>query len=440
MAFASSILALGDGRLPAAFDGLKSQLPLDWIRSCLAEHGVASVRRRKLPVEQMIWLLIGMALYRNRPIPELVERLNLVLPDRDGMKRPVAKSAITPARDRLGADPMKSLFELTAEGWALASSQKHLWRGLKVLGVDGMTLRIPDSPENREEFGLLSGSGYPLVRVVALMVLRSRLILDCAFAGGRTGESTLAQELLASVPDESVTILDRYYHNYAVWVQIHGAGVNRHWLVPAREDLKVWTVVRDDGNGDCRVEIRPSVEARRRNPSLPEVMVVRAIRYKRKGFRERTLLTSLLDGKKYPAADVIALYHERWEQELAYREIKAETLEGEETIRSQTPERVRQELWGLFVAYNIVRREMESVADELKIVPARISFRMALRLIRDLFFWAEVASPGKFPKMILEMRLDMRHIILPPRRERSYPRAVKMQWTKYPTSKNHPIK
>lgn len=440
MAFASSILALGDGRLPASFDGLKSQLPLDWIRSCLAEHGVASVRRRKLPVEQVIWLLIGMAPYRNRPIPELVERLDLVLPGPGGTKRLVAKSALTPARDRLGADPLKSLFELTAEGWAGPSAQKNLWRGLRVLGVDGTTLRIPDSPENREEFGLFSGSGYPLVRVVALMALRSRLILGCAFAGGRTGESTLAQEVLSSVPDESVTILDRYYHNYSVWVHINGAGENRHWLVPAREDLKVWTVMRDDGKGDCLVEIRPSAAVRKRNPGVPEVMTVRAIRYKRDGFRERTLLTSLLDGKKYPAVDVIALYHERWEQELAYREIKAETLESEESIRSQSPERVRQELWGLFVAYNIVRKEMEAVATELKIAPARISFRAALALIRDLFFWAEVASPGKFSKMIGQMRLDMRHFVLPPRRERSYPREVKMQWTKYPTNKRHSVK
>lgn len=440
MSFASSILALGDGSLPASFDGLKSQLPLDWIRSCLREHGVASVRRRKLPVEQVIWLLVGMALYRDRSIPELVDRLDLVLPERDGTKRSVAKSAITPARDRLGADPMRSLFESTAEGWALPSSQRHLWHGLKVLGVDGTTLRIPDSPENREEFGQHAESGYPLVRVVALMALRSRLIMRCAFAGGSTGESTLAQEVLAAVPDDSVTILDRYYHNYSVWRQISAAGSNRHWLVPAREDLKVWTVMRDDGDGSSVVEIRPSVATRRKNPDIPDVMTVRAIRYKRPGFRERTLLTSLLDEKVYPTADIIALYHERWEQELAYREIKAETLEGEETIRSQSPERVRQELWGLFIAYNIVRREMEAVAEDLEVPPARISFRAALALIRDLFFWAEVASPGKFSKMILKMRFDLRHFVLPPRRERSYPRAVKMQWTKYPTSRNHPAK
>lgn len=440
MALASSILALGDGSLPASFDGLKSQLPLDWIRSCLAEHGVASVRRRKLPVEQVIWLLIGMALYRDRSIPELVDRLDLVLPGRDGTKRAVAKSAITPARDRLGADPMRSLFEATAEGWALPSSQKHLWHGLKVLGVDGTTLRIPDSPENREEFGLYGGSGYPLVRVVALMALRSRLIMRCAFAGGRTGESTLAQNVLAAVPDESVTILDRYYHNYSVWRQINATGSKRHWLIPAREDLKVWTVVRDDGDGSSLVEIRPGAATRRKNPDIPEVITVRAIRYKRRGFRERVLLTSLLDEKAYPTADIIALYHERWELELAYREIKAETLEGEETIRSQSPERVRQELWGLFIAYNIVRREMEAVAEDLNVAPARISFRAALALIRDLFFWAEVASPGKFSKMISKMRLDLRHFVLPPRRERSYPRAVKMQWTKYPTSTTHPVK
>ena len=107
-----------------------------------------------------------------------------------------------------------------------------------------------------------------------------------------------------------------------------------------------------------------SHQARKKNPTLPKVWVVRAIRYQRKGFPPQTLLTSLLDPVDYPAEELIGLYHERWELELGYAEIKTEMLEREESIRSKSPTAVAQEMWGILLAYNLVRLEMERVADE----------------------------------------------------------------------------
>lgn len=438
MGLASCIAMLGDGTLPASFDGLKSQIPLDWIRSSLSNNDVVTVRRRKLLNEQVIWLLIGMSLYRDRSIVELVDGLDLVVPGPDGKKQFVAKAAITPARDRVGVEPLKELFEATAEHWALASVERLAWRGLKIFGIDGTTLRVPDSEANRKEFELYSKSAYPLVRVAALMALRSRLVAGCSFSGGRTSESTLAYELIPSIPDQSLTVFDRYFHNYKLWNKISGAGKDRHWLVRARDDFSKWTVIKRFGPGDELVEIRPSATTRRQHPEVPEVIRGRVIRYRRPGYRTRILITSLLDLEKYPASEIAELYHERWEQELGYREIKTETLEGYETIRSQSPERVRQELWGLLIAYNLVRREMEVAAVAWKIPPNRISFRATLALMRDLFYWAAVASPGKLPKMLHKMRLDLRHFVLPPRRKRSYPRHVKARQHKYASNVGHP--
>ncbi len=437
MGFASSLVSLSDGTLPASFEGLKSQIPLDWIQSCLADNGIATLRKRKLPVERMIWLVIGMGLYRNRSIPEIVSRLDLVVAGRDGKKRLVSKSAITPARDRLGSEPLRDLFCATAEHWGLPSADRHAWRGLKIFGIDGTAMRVPDSPENRKTFGLFAGSAYPVIRLAALMALRSRLILDCSFSGCRTSENTLAHELLSSIPDHSLTIMDRYYHNYSLWQKVRLSGQHRHWLVRAREDLRCWTVVERFRSGDELVEICPSEATLRKHPGLHKVILARAIRYRRAGFRTRTLLTSLLDPKKYPASEIAELYHERWELEIGYGEIKTVTLEGKETIRSKTPERVRQELWGLLIAYNLVRREIDAAAEELKLAPNRISFSATLRLMRDLFFWAEVASPGKLPKMVQEMRVDLRQFILPPRRARSYPRHVKSPQRHYGVNVGH---
>jgi hypothetical protein len=91
-----------------------------------------------------------------------------------------------------------------------------------------------------------------------------------------------------------------------------------------------------------------SSEARRKDPSLPKVWSARAITYQRKGFRAQTLLTSLVDVDAFPAEEIATLYHERWELELGYDEIKTEMLDREEAIRSKTPAGVTQELWGVF--------------------------------------------------------------------------------------------
>lgn len=438
MGFASTLRSLGDGTLSASFDGLRSQLPLDWLQSSLSQTGVATVRRRKLPAENVLWLLIGMALFRDRSLPELVDRLNLVLPDKDGGKRRVAKAAITPARDRVGAEPLKALFQLTADHWAQQSAGRLLWRGLRVLGLDGTTLRTPDTPANRGEFELFASSGYPIVRVVTLMALRSRLILSGSFAGCRTSEMTLARETLSAVPDGSITILDKYYLDYTIWTDLLQDARERHWLLPLRKDFQNLKVVRSFGPGDDLVEIRPGRDLLIRKPHVPPVFFARVIRYQPRGYRTRVLITSLVDPVRYPAEEIGRLYFERWELELAYRELKVDTLDACPTMRSQSPDRIRQELWGVLTAYNVVRREIEAVAEELNVPPNRISYRGALTLIRDLFFWAEVASPGKLPKMLQKLRLDLRCFVLPPRRRRSYPRHVKLPHRGYLANTGHP--
>jgi hypothetical protein len=441
MRLASSLVALADGTLPASFEGLKSHIDINWIESTLAKTGTATVRRRKLPAEQVVWLVVGMALYRDRPIAEIVTRLDLVLPGKDGKKQTVTNTAVIEARNRVGSEPLEELFRTTARHWALESAERHRWRGLMVLGADGTTMRVPDSAENREEFGLPGSArrsaGYPQIRAVGLMVLRSHLLLDFAFAGGKTGEVPLACPLIERVPNDSLAILDRGFVNYFLWHQLRAGGQNRHWLVRGKKNLK-WRVVKRLGRGDDLVEITFSPNLRREHPELPETFLARVVRYRRKGFRPRVLLTSLLDPVQYPAAEIVDLYHERWELELGYDEIKTDMLERLEAIRSEAPERVKQEVWGLAVGYNLVRKEMEAAALEWKMAPRRISFRWSLRAIRDLFMWAAVASPGSLPKMLKKLRIEMEDFILPPRRtERRYKRHVKIKMSGYARNDEH---
>ncbi|MEK7703905.1 MAG: transposase [Myxococcota bacterium] len=191
--------------------------------------------------------------------------------------------------------------------------------------------------------------------------------------------------------DDSLTVVDRNFLAAPVLIPLQKSGTNRHWLT-------------------------------------------RAIDYQRKGFRPQRLLTSLLDAKAYPASEIIELYHERWEIELAYREIKTDVLDGAGApLRSKRPEGVRQEVWGVLLAYNLIRLEIERMADEAKVKPTRISFAGALNLICDEWMWlAGTRTPGQIPRQLKRLRADMRRLVLPKRRrERSYPRAVKIKMSNY---------
>lgn len=175
------------------------------------------------------------------------------------------------------------------------------------------------------------------------------------------------------------------------------------------------------------------VRSRRRNehPELPATLLVRAVRYQRPGFCPQILLTSLLDPVTYPAAEITGLYHERWELELGFDEIKTHTLEREETLRSRGPERVLQEFWGVALAYNLVRIEMARAATRARVSPRRVSYRHALMLIRNFWITAWFASPGMLPRRIEALHRELALVILPERRARGFPRAVKVKMSGY---------
>jgi hypothetical protein len=430
--FADRVLAQ-PGVSDGVFDRLQASIDPAWIEEALKATGTATLRKRRLPAEQMIWLVLGMALYRDRRIDELVGKLDLALPGRRGPTP--APSSVTQARARLGDEPMRWLFERCSEEWAHASARAHAWRGLAVYGVDGTTIRVPDSPENRDHFGgHESGrgvSGYPIARVVTLMALRTHLVAAMRFGPNSVGETTYAKGLWAQIPDNSLVIGDRNFYDAAVLFPLQDHGVNRHWLIRAKRNLR-WRVVKTLGPGDELVEVEPTLYARHRDPSVPRRWEMRAIRYQRPGFRPQMLLTSMLDPVAYPAREIIALYHERWEIELGYGEVKTRMLERFEAIRSRRPSGVAQELWGVALAYNLVRLEMTRIADEAGVPPTRISFTMALSLIRDEWAWCAFTSPGAIPKHLRKLRADVARFVLPPRRtNRSYPRVVKLKMSNY---------
>lgn len=426
---------------PQAFPKLTQHLHPAWVEEALLATGAATVRRRRMPAEQTIWLLLGMAVLRDLPITMVARQLDVALPAHDG-SRTVASSALTQARARLGSEPMEWLFLRSAEEWANRSADADRWRGLALYGVDGTTLRVADSPENRAHFGGQDSgrheggrderqSGYPLMKLVVLMALRSHVLGAAVFGPFATDERSYAASLWQTVPENSLVLVDRHHLNAGVLVPLMTTGT-RHWLTRAKSSTK-FVSIRRLGAGDELVEFKVSSEARKKDTSLPTHFDARAIRYQRKGYRPQLLLTSLVDDVKYPASEIRALYHERWELELGFGEIKTDMLERLETIRSKHPTTVAQEMWGLLIAYNLVRLEMTRVAAELGVPPIRISFVAALReFAHQWVLAANGLSPGTIPKHLAALPDRLRHYVIPPRRgERVYPRAVKIKMSNY---------
>jgi len=426
---------------PQSFARLLSSIDAAWIEEALEATGAATIRRRRLPAEQVVWLVLGMALYRDWSISRVVSHLHLALPGESG--RGVVPSASVQARARLGDEPMRWLFERCAQKWAHQSADRHRYRGLALYGVDGTTVRTLDSAENREHFGGQSsgdrgGSGYPQARVVTLMALRSHLLAAARFAPYAVGETTLAAELWPQVPDDSLCILDRGFLAAICLLEIEDQSRNRHWMTRAKPQTR-WRTVKRLGRGDDLVELEFSDRNRGRVPEIPERWLVRAIRYERKGFKPQTLLTSLIDPQRFPARELVALYHERWELELGFDEVKTELLEREEALRSKTPRGIAQELWSLGLLYNLVRLEMEQIAAEAGVPPTRISFIAALQFIQNCWIICAAMAPARIPNRLRKLREDLCQFILPPRRsQRLYPRAVKIKMSAYPKKRFKP--
>jgi hypothetical protein len=454
MNLSAALTLTGQDNPSRHFETFTQTIDLSLIQQALSATGTASIRNRKLPADRVIFLIIGMALFRNISIQAVCDHLHLTLPhqtlpNQTAQSQSIRSSSLTQARDRLGIEPLKNLFELLTSKFtllahkmapvgpfALEHTKFDTWRGLTIFGMDGSTMCVPDSIENREHFGVPANgnrgeSAYPQARLVGLMRLGSHRLTGLNIGKYSQGEVSLAEPLYALIPDQSVLIVDRGFLSWPRFWHHHQGGQQRHWLIRAKSNLR-WKVIKELGPGDQLVEIKFTHEARKADPILPATMQARVIAYQIPGFQPERLVTSLTDAILFPAVEVVGLYHERWEFELGLDEIKTHTLERVETVRSSTPDRVRQELWGLAITYNVVRQEMARIASVLGVPALRLSYRWCLLLFRNLWSSAWVVASGLIPRHLEQLLVDVENLLLPERRRgRRNPRAVKVKMSGY---------
>lgn len=422
---------------PTAHDAsssLGSLLDPAVVKQAMEKAGVATLRKRRLPLEMMLWCVIGLALFRRMSVWDVVSRMNIMLP---GNQLLVAPSAVVQARQRLGVDAVRQTFNLTQRAWH-AAAEHPTWAGLRVLGVDGVVWRTPDTPENRAHFDSPDNpsgtNGYPKVRMVCQMELTSHLLTGSAMDRYDCAEVTLAQQLIETTPDQSLTLFDRCFYSLGLLHAWQQAGTERHWLIPmkARTRVELIKQLSLKSPEDALVKVETSSQARKKWPGLPTHMTLRMMTSVIKG-KERTVLTSMIDPIRFPAAGIVNLYTHRWEIELSFREMKQTLLDSEYTLRSRLPDMIQQELWGLLLAYNLLRYQMVEMSRHCPgVQPCQMSFTSCTWAILGFINGISIERSGNIPRFLAELHASARHYVLPPRREnRDYPRELRRKPSKY---------
>jgi len=411
---------------------LSDILPPDFINQCIEESGTATIRKRRLPLDMVVWVVLGMAFYRDESVWDITSNMQLMLPG----KRPlVAPSAVVQARQRLGSEAVKHVFTCSANIWNTEANHPT-WNGLTLLGVDGVVWRTPDTQENREVFESHSNQHSdiipPQVRMVCQMELTSHLLVNSVFDSTKVSEMVLAEQLIASTPEHSLTLFDKGFYSLGLLHKWSTTGTERHWLLPLKKGT-IYEEVRSLGRQDKLVRIKTSPQARQKFVELPEYIEARLVSKAVKG-KQIQVLTSMTDPMRFPSSEMVEVYSERWEIEMGYREMKQSLLNSEYHLRSKKPDMIRQELWGILLGYNLLRYQMVKMAQTVKgVQPNQLSFTACSLAIINMLYTMSLNSAGNIPKTIAALQANTIHYVLPPKREdRRYPRAVKYKASKYP--------
>ncbi len=277
---------------------LGDYLAPELISRCLAESGTVTLHKRRLPLEMMVWCIVGMALERKEPLHQIVNRRDIMLP---GNRPFVAPSAVIQTLQRLGIEAVRRVFTKTAQLWHNATPHPH-WCGLTLLAIDGVFWRTPDTPENDAAFPRQTHAGnpalYPQVKMVCQMELTSHLLTAAAFGTMKNSENELAEQLIEQTGDNTLTLMDKGYYSLGLLNAWSLAGEHRHWMIPLRKGAQ-YEEIRKLGKGDHLVKLKTSPQARKKWPGLGNEVTARLLTVTRKG-KVCHLLTSMTDAIRFP--------------------------------------------------------------------------------------------------------------------------------------------
>ncbi len=394
---------------------LAEVLPRDVIDDVLVETGRRERRTRSLPAHVMVRFCLAMCLFYGDDYEEVMRKLAGALVSMGSWQREwriPSTSAITQARQRLGFEPLRELFDRVAEPVAGPGTRGAWLRSWRLMAMDGFMLSIPDTPENDAEFGRKNNgtksSAFPQVLTVALGECGSHAIVGAALGGCNSDERALAGQLRGAVEPDMLVIADRNFYSFELWSAFRETGADLLWRVNSTLSLPVLRWLPDGSH--LSVVCHPAIRGQRRERlyhdaqngvplDAEEGHLVRVVEYdvpNREGSGSGEIIcviTSILHPAEATGPELATAYHERWECENLIGEIKTHQKGPTQVLRSKSPDMVRQEIWALLLTHYAVRRLMCNAADEIDIDPDRLSFIRSLRVIRRHVEWQAEFSP-----------------------------------------------
>jgi hypothetical protein len=361
--------------------------PLERVRGVLESTGRASVRERDLPAHVVGYYVIALALYMRSSYREvlrcLLEGVQWLLDPSVALKV-AGKSGISQARSRLGAEPVKALYELVVIPIAERPTKGAWYRDWRLISLDGSTLDVADTAENEEAYGRpgasRGASAFPKIRFVGLLENGTHVLWGAQMAPYATDEITLARQIVPALRPGMLCLADRFFPSYQLWQTAAQTGADLLWRVRQNARLEVDRRLSD---GSYLSRLYASTSDRRQQR---QAMVVRAIDYRLQDVPDAEpvyrLITTILDPEQASAQELAALYHERWEIETTLDELKTHLRGAQIVLRSKTPELVEQEFYGLLMAHFAIRGLMHEAALRVDEDPDRLSFLHAVRVVQ----------------------------------------------------------
>lgn len=388
---ARTVAALGEGTRITDYItlGVVARIfPVEQVHTILKETGRESVRHRQLPAHVVFYYVIALALFSQVSYGEvlrcLVEGLGWLGDASVRRIRCSGRSAISQARARLGAEPLRRMVEAAVKPIASRQTRGAWYGDWRLVSIDGTTLDLADTVLNDRAFGRPGASrgesAFPQLRMVSLVENGTHVLFATTWGRYRDSENALARKVLTHLEAEMLCLADRGFFGYALWKQAADTGAALLWRIKKNADLPCDRRLPD---GSYLSKIYASRKDRRHDR---DGLIVRVIEYQLQGVADGEplyrLLTTVLDDVKAPARELAALYHDRWEIENVFDEFKTHLRGRQAVLRSKTPELVEQELYGFLLAHFAIRGLMHEAALNSDLDPDRLSFVHTVRVVR----------------------------------------------------------
>ena len=396
-------------------------VPRDLVDEVLAETGRREKRSRLLPAHVVVYFVMAMAMFRDG-YEEVMRRLTGGLLFMQAWRQEWAvptTGAISQARERLGEAPLKMLFERVAAPLAVAGTPGAWLGARRLMAIDGVKLDMPDTPANIEGFGRPGGltrRPFPQIQVIGLGECGTHAVVAAETGTVSVGEREIACGLADALEPGMLVIADRGFYSFPLWAEFCATGadllfrVASHIKLPASEilpDGSYLSVVNSKSTRSSGFQIPLSAVGDPRRATHIPVRVIEYTVTDRTGSRGPEvfrLITTILDPEDVTAAELAAAYQQRWEYEIALKEIETQMLESGSGLRSKSPGLVRQELWGLLLAHYAIRSLMTEAAASAGLDPDRLSFMRSINVVRR-----QVTGQAAFSPQTAHQRKDDGH-------------------------------